>query len=438
MNKNARAVALEALLQVSENEGYSNIVIDKTLNKYELDKRDSALASIIFYGVLEKRIILDYYISMFLKHPNFTLAPAAREIFRISVYQMLFLEKIPESACVNEAVNLAKENKVPPQFVNGVLREFLRNKENVFLPKENAFNYLSVKYSIPQNLIDLWIESYGYDNTIKLLESFSEKSKTYIRVNNTKITPKKLVQQLEETINIEEFDGIDNACRIYNGGNLIKLKEFEDGLFHVQDISSQYLCSIVNPQENETLIDVCGAPGGKTFTLSERMNGTGTVYSYDIYKGRVKLIRGGAYRLGLKNVMASMRDATSEKCEISDADKILCDVPCSGFGSIRRKPEIRYKSTEDVKELPKIQMDILEKSAKHLKKGGILTYSTCTLNPAENGDVADKFLKNHPEFEAFSIKTNLERVIKEPENQFTMMPFSSGTDGFFVAQFKKI
>ena len=186
-------------------------------------------------------------------------------------------------------------------------------------------------------------------------------------------------------------------------------------------------------------MDVCAAPGGKTFTLSEIMNGTGKVYSYDLYKGRVKLIRAGAYRLGLKNVLASMRDALSEKCEIDNADKILCDVPCSGFGVIRRKPEIRYKDLSVLKELPSLQYNILVNSSRFLKKGGIIAYSTCTLNPEENGKIADKFLKEHEEFEAMPIENTfgIPRLIKEPSNQLTVFPGYLDNDGFFIALFRK-
>lgn len=439
MENTARAAALEALLQVDENQGYSNIVIDKVLNKYELEKRDSALASIIFYGVIEKRITLDYYIAKFLRFKNQTLSAATRDILRMAVYQMAFLEKIPESAAVNEAVNLAKIYKAPYGFINAVLREMIRNKELLSLPDENSENYLSVKYSLPQQLIDMWVSSYGESCALKLLEAFSEKSRTYVRVNNTKTNVQAFIAGFNEEIAVEEYFGIDNACKIVSGGNIAKLPQFEQGLFHVQDLSSQFLCEMLDPQPGENIIDVCAAPGGKTFTISERMNGTGKVYSYDIYKGRVKLIRGGAYRLGLTNILASQRDALSEKCEIENADRILCDVPCSGFGTIRRKPEIRYKSVSEANELPEIQYNILCKSSKFLKPGGLLMYSTCTLNPNENGGVVDRFIKNNANFEAVRIKMpqRLKRTIDEPDNQLTMMPFAGDTDGFFVSIFRK-
>ena len=433
MELTARNCALEALLKVEENEGYSNIVLDKTLKKYELEQRDASLCSHIFYGVLEKKITLDYYIGKFLKKPDFVLNNAVREILRIAFYQSLYLDKIPENAIVNEAVNCVKAIKKENQsgFVNGILREFLRNKDKISLPSDNSSSSLSVKYSIPSELIELWKNSYGEQNTMRILENFSEKAKHFVRLNNTKIS---------ELLLGDKYPFLENAYEIGNIGNVTALDEFKQGHFHIQDLSSQYLCEILDPQENENIIDVCAAPGGKTFTISEKMNCKGKVFSYDLYKGRVKLIREGAYRLSLTNVMASMRDATDEKCEISDADRILCDVPCSGFGTIRRKPEIRYKSLKSIEPLYEIQYDILQKSSKHLKKGGLLLYSTCTLNPMENGKIADKFLLNNKNFEAVTLKIpkGLKRVILEPKNQLTMMPFAGDTDGFFVAVFRKI
>ncbi|MFI3206468.1 MAG: 16S rRNA (cytosine(967)-C(5))-methyltransferase RsmB, partial [Clostridia bacterium] len=407
MELTARNCALEALLNVVENEGYSNIVIDKAIKKYQLEPRDAGLCSHIFYGVLENRITLDYYIGKFLNRPDYTLNTAVREILRIAFYQFIYLDKIPENAIVNEAVKAVKEIKKQGQsgFVNALLREFLRNKDAISLPEIDSPYGLSINYSIPLELIGLWIRSYGYDNTIQIVKSLSEKPKHFIRLNNTKADDIELGFK---------YPFLENSYELGNVGNITELQEFKDGLFHVQDLSSQYLCEILSPKPNEKIIDVCSAPGGKTFTIAEKMNGEGTVYAYDLYKGRVKLIRDGAYRLGLKNVMASMRDATSEKCEISDADRILCDVPCSGFGTIRRKAEIRYKELKTLDELPEIQYDILVKSSKHLKSGGALVYSTCTLNPAENGEVADKFLRENKDFTAVTIKIpqGLKRTIE--------------------------
>ncbi len=428
----SRIAALEALLQVSENEGYSNIVIDKCLKKHELDRRDSALASIIFYGVLENKITLDYCISLFLKNKSMKLSETTRTILQVGCYQILFLDKIPESAAVNECVELAKRYKCNASFINAVLRNIIRNKDNIPLPDS-----LEIKYSVPNELITMWTNAYGEKNTINILESVQEKSKIYCRINSTKTTFDNFAESFScSEIGIKKYKNMPYTCVITSGGDITKLSQYEDGLFHVQDLSSQYLCEVVSPKENEILVDVCAAPGGKSFTLAEKMNNTGTVYSYDLYKGRVKLIFNGSKRLGLTNIHAFVRDAEKDDTHGIVADRVLCDAPCSGYGTIRRKPEIRYKSLESVSDLPDIQYQILENSAKFVKSGGYLFYSTCTLNPKENGEIADKFLANNTDFYAENINIDISRAISEPKNQLTMMPFND-CDGFFVAKFRR-
>lgn len=428
----SRLAALEALLQVSENEGYSNIVIDKCLKKHGLDRRDSALASIIFYGVLENKITLDYYISLFLKNKSMKLSETTRTILQVGCYQILYLDKIPESAAVNECVELAKQYKCNASFINAVLRNLIRKKDDISLPDD-----LEIKYSVPNELISMWIKAYGEQNTLKILESAQEKSKIYCRINNTKTTYNDFAASFSDSeISIREYKNMPYTCVINSGGDITKLPQYEEGLFHVQDLSSQYLCEIVSPSEGEILVDVCAAPGGKSFTLAEKMNNTGTVYSYDLYKGRVKLIFNGSKRLGLSNIHAFVRDAAKSDTHGIVADRVLCDAPCSGFGTIRRKPEIRYKSLESVSDLPDIQYQILENSAKFVKSGGYLFYSTCTLNPKENGEVADRFLANNEDFYAEDINLDIPKAIEEPKNQLTMMPFND-CDGFFVAKFRR-
>lgn len=436
----ARRVCLDALLQVEENEGYSNIVLDKALRAASLDPRDSALASTLFYGVLEKELTLDYVISQFLKNPRQKLELGTAMLLRMAVYQILYLDRIPDSAAVNEAVSLAKETGRGRYagLINAVLRHFLREQNKLVWPDEKADLYAaySVKYAIPQPLIRLWDQAYGRERLELLLKALSIRASLYVRVNTLKITDEALCRQLEsEGCAVSVCSFVPHALKIDRlPGKLTDLPSFADGLFHVQDTASQLLCTLADPKPGTTVADVCAAPGGKSFTLAEMMENTGNLLSFDLYKGRVGLIRDGAQRLGIVNLTAAVRDASNAK-DTFLADTVLCDVPCSGFGVIRRKPEIRRKKPADAAGLPAIQSAILENAATHVLPGGRLIYSTCTLNPAENNRVAERFLVSHPEFEPEPIL--LEHTLDEPAYMLTMLPGVLDTDGFFAARFRR-
>ncbi len=430
----SRNTALTALNDVTQNEGYSNIVIDKAIRAAGLDPRDAALASALFYGVLEKRMTLDYYIRKFLAKPNQKLDETVLNILRIAVYQVLFMDKIPDSAAVNEAVNSASGylRGRYKGFVNAVLRGFLRGREDVEEPKDE-----SVLWNIPKPIIDIWKRDYGEEICAELLCSMAERAKTYIRVNNTKTDIHSLLEILpENTVSVAEC--LPDSLQLEHAGDPTVLPGFAEGLFHVQDLSSQTLCALVDPQPGEKIADVCAAPGGKTFTMAERMQNTGRLDAFDLYKGRVNLIRKGAERLGLAIVSADVRDAANGACE-KLYDRVLCDVPCSGLGVIRRKPEIRYKKPETFKDLPELQLEILAHSSQMVRPGGLLFYSTCTLNNAENGAVVSRFLKNNPDFEPYSLHLNgmQRRITDEPDHMITMMPMNFGGDGFFAAGLRR-
>ena len=441
MKQTARSVALDALLSMENNEGYSNLVIDQALRSANLDRRDAALASTIFYGVLERRMTLDYYLKSCLKDPKKKLDKVARMALRCGAYQICYLDRIPDSAAVNETVNSvkAKGKASLAGFVNGVLRNLIRNKESLRLPDGDDPHALSLRYSVPQELILLWQRSYGMELTKDILASFEEKSRIFLRVNTMKTTPEELKASLEEQgAALEALSFPQGSALLRDQGSPASLPQFADGLFHVQDLSAQLVCELLDPQPGETVCDCCAAPGGKTFTMAEKMNGTGSVIAFDLHPNRVKLIEDGANRLGLSNVTAKAVDMTKPIENTPKADRVLCDVPCSGFGVIRRKPEIRYKSLASVKELPQLQYDILRNASELLKSNGVLIYSTCTLNPAENGEVAQRFLKENPGFAPMTIDLpGIRRVIPEPEHHLTMMPFSGASDGFFAAAFVK-
>ncbi len=440
----ARSAALSALLHVDVNEGYSNLVLDKTLAAVSMEPRDKALASAIFYGVLERRITLDYIISQFSKTLVKKMSPQILEILRMGAYQILYLEKIPKSAAVNESVNLAKENNLVKAsgFINAVLRSLIRNQDQIAMPdaEKEPLRYLSVQYSYPEWLIQLWQNAYGTEHTLGLLKSSLDKPPIFARVNNTLISEENLLVKLNaEGIKANAITWLDHAIELQQTGSVSASPSFLEGYFHIQDLSSQLCSALLCPSAGQRVIDVCSAPGGKAFTIAERMKNNGELLAFDQYKGKVKLIQQGAQRLKLSIIDAAVRDALAPKTELEPADRVLCDAPCSGLGIIRRKPEIRYKLQAAIDSLPDLQYRILCESSKLVKKGGILIYSTCTLNPKENSQVAARFLSDSNEFEPYSLTLpqSLSHAIEEPDNQFTMMPHIHGTDGFFVAAFYK-
>lgn len=442
MKINARNAAIEALLEVKENEGYSNIVIDKVLRKYELEKRDSALATTIFYGVLEKKLLLDFYLSHCYSNPDRKLDVVAEVILQAAAFQILFLDRVPDSAAINEAVNSIKDfgKQALSGFVNAVLRKLVRSKEDINVPEDDSVKSLSVRYSVPTDLISMWKNAYGLKNTVKILQSFNEQAKTYIRVNSTLISQEELKENLAlNDADMESLEFPPDAAILSISGSPTELPAFTSGMFHVQDLSAQIICDILAPQEGETVIDTCSAPGGKAFTIAEKMKNKGKVYALDLYKGRVNLIKKGAERLKLDIVEAQRNDALKGFESFPLADKVICDVPCSGFGTIRRKPEIRYKELATIESLKAIQYEILRKALEVTKPKGVIMYSTCTLNPEENQSVVERFLNENNNVEPLAIPElpSIKRVVDEPNYMLTMMPFAGASDGFFVATFKK-
>ena len=439
--KKARFIALGALLKMELNEGYSNIVFNTEVKKSGLDARDVALCGKLFYGVLEKKITLDYIISAYSKMPIRKISADVLNILRMGVYQLVYMDRVPDSAAVNECVNLTKNIKKHSAsgFVNGVLRSFLRNNKKYSLPKDKIKS-LSIKHSCPEWIIRLFIKSYGEENSIKILETLSGRPPINIRVNNLKTTTDELICKLaQEGVIATPAERVEGALVLENTGAIESLNCYNEGLFHVQDLASQICCRALNALPYQTVLDVCASPGGKSFTIAEMMNNCGRVFSFDLYKSKIELIKNGADRLGIDIICAEKRDATCEGDKLPMADRILCDVPCSGLGIMRRKPEIRYKDKTLIEGLPELQYDILCKSCKFLKIGGILVYSTCTLNPLENNNVAKKFLAEHPDFEPVSLENlGFESALKEKDNQLTLLPGIHGTDGFFISAFRKV
>lgn len=434
----ARITAAKLLLKMESSDAYSNILLDSAFSETDLGERDKAFAAALFYGVTERRMTLDYIIAQNSKTPFEKLDNAVITILRMGFYQLLYMPSVPESAAVNESVKLCKKLKVfsAQGFVNGMLRTFLRNKKRVDYKGLTKSQRLSTEFSAPLWLAEKLIDEYGIERAVQTLELSLGKPPLYARVNTIKCTDDELIKALsKEGISAQKHPTIEHCVKLSKTGDLEKSKAFRSGMFHIQDISSQLCCLTLRPVVNETVLDMCAAPGGKTFTMAQLMLNRGRIISMDLHDMRVALIEDGAARLGINIVEARQNDALTLCDGLPEADRVLCDVPCSGLGVIRRKPEIKYKNPADFEELPKIQRAILENAAHYVKVGGTLVYSTCTLSRAENDDVAEDFLKCHPEFAPLVQPLPVDGA--ESSYKRTFFPTSDGGDGFFTASFRR-
>lgn len=435
----ARITAVKLLLKMESSGSYSNILLDSALTQSDLSDRGKAFAAALFYGVTERRITLDYIIEKNSSIPFRKLDNTVVQILRIGLYQLLYMDSVPESAAVNESVKLCKRLKMfsAQGFVNGMLRSFLRNGKRVSCLGLEAADRLSIEYSCPKWLVEKWLCEYGTDSTVKALKASVGKPPVYARVNTLKTNTEDLLSALAaEKISARKYSGLDDCIVLEKTGDIEKSKAFKAGLFHVQDISSQLCCLTLRPVVNETVIDLCAAPGGKSFTMAQLMGNNGRLCSLDLHDMRTALIADGAERLGIRIIEAMQGDATKYNPALPQADRVLCDVPCSGLGVIRRKPEIKYKNPEELSGLPDIQRRILETACKYVKVGGTLVYSTCALSRAENDNVADAFAEVHPEFSP--IVQHVPFAGAENSHKRTYFPDENGGDGFFTASFRRI
>ena len=425
MVSNARKVAALALLRVQKDDAYSNIAINEAIKNASLSKLDAAFASKLFYGALERKITLDYYIRHFSSQPLSRVSPFVLSVLRCGVYQLLFMDKVPQSAAVNESVNIIKKSKDSRAsgYVNAVLRNVIRDLPK--LPAADSVKGLSINYSCSEELVKLYVDDYGIEETKKFLSNALNDSSVYIRVNTLKNTCAELAKKLKEQDITVSNTQLENALCLSDCGSIENNPLFLEGRFHVQDISSQICADSLSAQPGDFVIDMCAAPGGKSFTIAENMQNKGEVISCDLHDHRVKLIANGAARLGLDIISANALDAT-QNCENFNGkfDRVLCDVPCSGSGVIGRKPDIKYKDFSDLSELCTIQFKILQNGFMYLKPGGTLVYSTCSVLKAENDSIVDKLLKKFDNAELFK--------------KHTFLPQNDGTDGFFTAVIKKM
>lgn len=444
---NIRELVLGILMEVFEQNNYSNVVIHNTLMKYQyLKKQDRAFLSRLSEGCIERCIQLDYIIDMFSKVKVKKMKAPIRNIMRMGVYQILYMDQVPDSAACNESVKLANKKgfSTLKGFVNGVLRNISRNKDNLSFPDKasNPKKYLEIMYSCPEWIIDLWLEEYSLEEVELALKTFMEIKTTTIRCNTDRILIEELVEKLKkEEITVEQGEYLPYALKIKDYNYLNRVEAFREGLFQVQDESSMLIAQAAGIEKDNIIIDVCAAPGGKTTHSAELLKGSGVVYSRDLTEYKVSLIEENVERLLLSNVVCEVQDALElRKEDIGKADIVLADLPCSGLGVIGKKADIKYKTKkEDIESLAKLQQDILSVVSQYVKSGGVLIYSTCTINHIENLDNRNWFLENF-DFEAESLDAYIpEKLIGETTKEGYLQLFSGKhkCDGFFISRFRK-
>lgn len=407
------------LLAIDRDGQYSHLVLRDVLDKYQyLSKQERAFLTRLTEGTVERMLTLDYVIDQFSKTKVKKMKPLIRELMRLSVYQIMYMDGVPDAAVCNEAVRLARKRGFSglSGFVNGVLRSVARGWKDV------AFQNESVRYSVPEWIIDGWNADYGRDVTEKMLEAFMQPAKITVRTNTQKCTPEELKDRLsQEGVTVEAIEGISYAFALSGFDYLAGLGSFQDGWFYVQDISSMTVAHAADPKKGDYIIDVCAAPGGKSSHLAELLDGSGMVEARDLTEYKVGLIEENILRHDLHNMKAVQQDATLfDEASVEKADILICDLPCSGLGVIGRKSDIRYKMTaEKAHDLAVLQQEMLDTVWKYVKRGGKLIYSTCTIHKEENEDNVAAFLQKHPQF-----------TLVEQRQIFPM----EGSDGFFVAK----
>ncbi|WP_346895774.1 16S rRNA (cytosine(967)-C(5))-methyltransferase RsmB [Clostridium sp. UBA7503] len=438
----AREVAVNTVMQVFENKAYSNIVLNNNLSQCNLGDKDKALATELVYGTIKYRYAIDKILKTFLEKKFDKTDKYILNLLRVCIYQLRYLDKIPEFAAVNEGVNLAKTNVSvgASKLVNGVLRSYLRNKNKDYCNKENINERLAFSYSFPQWMVKLFIEQYGEVVGEKILDGLNKRPAVTVRVNSTKGDFEQVFHELEKNAyNVEEGSICPEAIRIVRGKSVEENPLFKKGAITVQDESAMLVAPSMDLQEHMTVLDLCSAPGGKTTHIAEIMDNTGIVKAFDIYDHKLELIRSNSERLGLTNIELDILDATKECKELLDVgDRVLIDVPCSGLGIIRKKPEIKYtKKEKELKSLITVQREIMKNAAKYVKPDGIILYSTCTINKVENQGNINWFLSNFKDFSVEPLNFGqVENLVYDEKGSVTVLP-NEYMDGFFIAKIRR-
>lgn len=444
---NLREIILGMLMEVTEGEAYSHVTLAQTLEKYQyLDKRDRAFLSRVTEGTLENLIQIDYIIECFSKVPIYNMKPVIRNILRMSIYQLKFMDSVPDRAVVNEAVRIAQKHGFYnlKGFVNGVLRAAARGMVEVSYPKaeDNPLEYLSIRYSMPQWILKSWIDQFGFGDVEKICASFQTERPTTVRIRTQNASREEIISSLaSEGVTVEQHPYLDYALKISGYNYLQALTAFREGWIYVQDVSSMLVCEIAAPNWGDYCIDVCAAPGGKSLHLADRLKGSGYVEARDISEHKVERMEENIDRLNIINMQAAIKDATEfDQKSFHKADIVLCDVPCSGLGVIGKKQDIKYKMNPTrQEELVRIQRRILGVSQNYVKPGGVLIFSTCTIGVDENQMNLKYFLENYP-FSLESIDPYLPEELRSRTTAggyLQLLPGVHDSDGFFMARLKR-
>jgi len=446
-NKKAREIIVDILQKIELEDTYSNIALKQTLDQYKgLIIKDKGLITEIVNGTIKYTRKLDYIIDQFSNIPVAKMKPVIRHTLRMSVYQIFFLDKVPNSAVCNEAVDVVKKRNMGrlSGFVNGVLRNIIRKSDTIKYPNQakDSVKYLGIMYSFPDWIITLWLENYSYDFVEALCKSMNQPPSLSIRTNGMLISKEDLIKELEkEKITAKDGNLASKALILQGATSIARLNSFEKGYFTVQDESSMLVSHVLNPKPGEKVLDACGAPGGKTMHIAELMEGKGKVISADIYPHKLTLIEQTANRMQHKIVETVLQDATKEKVDyIEKFDRVLIDAPCSGLGIIRKKADIRWnKELSDIKALTNLQKDIIKTSSKYVKPNGIMVYSTCTISALENEQMVKWILENL-DFELEDLNEYIPTCLHSETTKkgyIQIFPDTANTDGFFISRFRK-
>lgn len=432
---NPRKLAFDVLKKMSASGQFSNIAIDRALNVSGLGESDKGLFTAIVMGVVERRITLDFFIDRLAAEPS-RIDADTRIILRIGIYQLEFFDRIPEYAAINETVDLAPRRT--KGFVNAILRSYLRKRGSIELPDKDTdrVEYLSVKYSFPKPLCQRFLNIFGLERTCEIFESYNQTPPMTVRVNTLKISREEYAAMLDSAgIKYQLTKNSPHGINTF-GVSFAALPGADEGYFFIQDEASQICVEAAGTKAGDFVIDCCSCPGSKSFGMAINMQNMGKMLSCDLHKSKLSLVSAGAERLGIDII--SVREADARHFDESlyqSADVLLCDAPCSGFGVMAKKPEIRYKDLSESDKLPKIQSDILENVSKYVKVGGVLLYSTCTVFPEENCSVVSSFLENHPEFVAEDFCVG---QLCSEGGMLSLSPDLHKTDGFFIAKLRRI